>query len=103
MLHSSGGALGFSAAPRSILWNQIFASDPWKYRKVGAVQDDERFHPREIQSSSAQRQHPLRTKERAQRRCRALSPWPGIRGNEKPNIPGAAIAAFTTKLKVEGG
>jgi hypothetical protein len=32
MLHSSGGALGFSAATRSILWNEIFASDPWKYR-----------------------------------------------------------------------
>jgi hypothetical protein len=47
MLHSSGGALGFSAATRSIVWNQIFASDPWKYREVGAVQNDERFHPRE--------------------------------------------------------
>jgi hypothetical protein len=56
MLHSSGGALGFSAATRSIVWNQIFASDPWKYREVGAVQNDERFHPRETQSSSAQRQ-----------------------------------------------
>jgi hypothetical protein len=83
MLHSSGDALGFSAVTRSILWNQIFASDAWKYREVGAVQSDERFHPRETQSSSAQRQRPLRTKESAQRRCRALSPWAGIRGNGK--------------------
>jgi hypothetical protein len=67
MLHGSGGAFGFSAVTRSILWNQIFASDAWKYREVGAGQSDERFHPRETQSSTAQRQRLLRTKERAQR------------------------------------